>query len=195
MKKEPKIEKFQEIISLVDAATISDGKTKIMTSRLNELIKRMEVFTEDSQKEFSNFAKSVGYDRVYDEYIEQIETSGQDPVDALLEVFFSSDTPSQAMSAKNQAALDTVKFQTERIKILLTEYDAILRDVRDFIVLFGTTVESYDNDINFEGKNMQTIKVSFDELKKKSSELESDFGKAYGRDIPASTRRILYGAN
>lgn len=189
-----KLDDFANVICLTQFASQNISDVRLIDQEIKKLDARVSEFKANSETRFSAYVSSVGYAGGYRDVQSAINNTSQDPTRAVAAAFFTKLPRRSNPSEPLPAAYIAVRFQTDKVKEYISEYDQLVKDTDAFFVSFQQVVEK-DAAVTGDCATKKSVARASDQLRalaKNVAAARQQFQDAYFGSVSQESKRILY---
>jgi len=189
-----KLDDFTNVICLTEFASQNISDVRVIDQQIKNLDARVNEFKANSEARFSTYVASLGYPGGYRDVQSAINNTSQDPIPAVAADFFKKLPRRARPSDPLTAPYIAVRFQTDKVKDYIVEYDQLLKDTDAFFVSFQQIVER-DAAATGECATKKSVVRATDQLRalaKNVAAARQQFQDAYLGSVSQESKRILY---
>ena len=189
------IDRYPNLICLNQFASQNFSDVRSIDDQIKTLDAKVGEFERVNKERFRTYASVVGFAGGYDEVRASMNATSIDPLKKQANEFFVNNIkPRKSQAEPLSENYISVRFQIEKVKDYISEYEALLKDIDTFFASFEQVVKKNAVSTD-ECKNKPSIVRISQRLGKLAADVgdaRKQFQSAYFNSISADSRRILY---
>lgn len=189
------LDRYPNLLCLNQFASQNFSDVRSIDDQIKSLDAKVGEFERVNRERFRIYASVVGFTGGYDDIRASINATSIDPLKKQANNFFANNIkPRKSQSEPLSENYISVRFQIEKVKEYISEYEALLKDIDNFFASFEQVVRKNTVSTD-ECKNKPSITRISQRLEKLASDVSDarkHFQSAYFNSISADSRRILY---
>ena len=189
------IDRYPNLICLNQFASQNFSDVRSIDDQIKSLDARVGEFERVNKERFRIYASVVGFTGGYDEVRASINATSIDPLKKQANDFFASNIkPRKSQSEPLSENYISVRFQIEKVKEYIAEYESLLKEIDTFFASFEQVVKknSIPMDECKSKPSISRISQKLEKLASSVADTKKQFESAYFNSISADSRRILY---
>ncbi len=190
-----KLDQYSNVICLSQFVSQNVADIQVVDQQIRILDSRVDEFYKKGIERFRDYANVIKFSGGYKEVLTTIQNTSQDPLRLQADVFFASLPKRRSSIEALSSDYVALRFQIDKVKEYIAEYELLLKDVNAFFGMFHQIVLNAVKSGSdcAEKQSIRNARETLNNLASNIANAQSSFETAYIGSVSAESKRVLYG--